>query len=112
MIKVVIVRDSESKVLSIRVTGHADSGPYGHDLVCAAVSAIITGGANALVRGRKKKELPFDIVLKSGDSSIEPKSGYKVTDEEFIILETIVIQLKTIEESSPQLIKIEEKTKN
>jgi uncharacterized protein YsxB (DUF464 family) len=32
----------------MKVTGHANSAPYGEDLVCAAVSAVITGGINAL----------------------------------------------------------------
>ncbi len=32
------------------LSGHADSGPYGHDLVCAAVSALTIGTANNLSR--------------------------------------------------------------
>jgi uncharacterized protein YsxB (DUF464 family) len=30
------------------VKGHANSGAYGHDLVCAAVSAVVTGACNAI----------------------------------------------------------------
>ena len=32
------------------LSGHAESGPYGHDLVCAAVSALTIGTANNLSR--------------------------------------------------------------
>lgn len=32
------------------LTGHAESGPYGHDLVCAAVSALTLSTANNLSR--------------------------------------------------------------
>lgn len=32
------------------LSGHAESGPYGHDLVCSAVSALTIGTANNLTR--------------------------------------------------------------
>ena len=32
---------------SLTVKGHANSAPYGEDLVCAAISAIVVGGLNA-----------------------------------------------------------------
>jgi len=32
------------------LTGHAESGPAGHDLVCAAASALVIGSANNLTR--------------------------------------------------------------
>lgn len=32
------------------LSGHAESGPYGHDLVCSAVSALTIGTANNLSR--------------------------------------------------------------
>ena len=49
MIKIVIKRDvSSQKIISIEVKGHANSDDYGKDLVCAAVSTVITGGMNAL----------------------------------------------------------------
>ena len=32
------------------LSGHAESGPYGHDLVCAAVSALTIGTVNNLSR--------------------------------------------------------------
>lgn len=35
------VRWRGGEIRSLRVSGHADAGPYGHDLVCAAVSAVV-----------------------------------------------------------------------
>ena len=47
MVKVEI--DYHGKSISkILVKGHANTAPYGQDLVCAAVSAICTGAMNAL----------------------------------------------------------------
>lgn len=38
------------QVMNYSLSGHAESGPYGHDLVCAAVSALTIGTANNLSR--------------------------------------------------------------
>ena len=35
-------------VKSLTVSGHANYDEYGKDIVCAGVSAIVTGGINAL----------------------------------------------------------------
>lgn len=43
----------DKKILKVTLSGHAESGPYGHDLVCAAVSALTIGTANNLSRVAK-----------------------------------------------------------
>ena len=37
-----------SDVKSLTVSGHANYDKYGKDIVCAGVSAVVTGGINAL----------------------------------------------------------------
>lgn len=37
-----------SDLCSMTITGHANSGPYGQDLVCCAVSAIALSSLNAI----------------------------------------------------------------
>src|SRR5699024_10208007 len=37
-----------NRITSFEISGHADSGPYGYDLVCAGVSAISFGLINAI----------------------------------------------------------------
>jgi len=101
MIKVEIVY-KEGKFSSLLVKGHANSAPYGHDLVCAAVSAIVTGGANNL-----KNIDSFDIELKEGLASI--KAIKEITNHDEIVLETIITGLKTVQESDKDFIKITEK---
>lgn len=41
MIKVELVIDSNKAVSSFTMKGHAGAAPYGEDIVCAAVSAIV-----------------------------------------------------------------------
>ena len=97
MIKVAIVRQN-NLIQSLEISGHANSGPKGHDLVCAAVSAIITGGANAIPNKNNYK-----IELKSGYALIEMKNADEESNK---VLNTVCIMLKTVEESYPQHIKI------
>ncbi len=101
MIKTTIVY-RHNLIDSIEVKGHAGSGPKGHDLVCAAVSAIITGGAGALPDGKYKAE------FKPGYALIELNES----DEECSkVLNTVRIQLITVQNSYPDFIKITEMDK-
>jgi uncharacterized protein len=87
---------------SLEVKGHANSAPYGKDLVCAAVSAVTIGALNAL-----EKTDDFDISIDSGDVRLFAKAGIGVHDE--TVIETLIIQLKTIEESYKDSIEIKER---
>lgn len=48
MIKAHFIVNADSQIISFKITGHADSGPYGSDIVCAAVSAVSIGTINSL----------------------------------------------------------------
>lgn len=48
MIKGTFRRDQEGHLTSFVLTGHAGSGPYGSDIVCAAVSALSISTVNGL----------------------------------------------------------------
>ena len=100
MIKVVIRTDeSTKKITSIEVKGHSGKDTYGKDLVCAAVSAVITGGMNAL------QDKEYNFRLEEGDAYI--KALDIPSDYDAVVLKTIQVQLATIEESDPKFIKIE-----
>lgn len=86
-------------VKSLTVSGHANYDKYGKDIVCAGVSAVVTGGINAL-------ESQVDNVEIINEDN---KLGVKViNNNEFIqtVLNTILIQLETIERSYKKYIKI------
>ena len=76
--------------------GHATTAEYGNDLVCAAVSAIVTGGFNAF-----NDDDVSEIALDEGYAKVIVK-----TENGYSILKTIIVQLKTIEEAYPKNIKI------
>ncbi len=100
MIKIVIKRDvSTQKIIEIEVKGHANSAEYGKDLVCAAVSAVITGGANALL------DKDYDFKMDEGHAYI--KALDIPSDFDAVVLKTIETQLQTIEESDKKYVRIE-----
>ena len=101
MIKVTIAK-KENKIYRLEVKGHAGSDEYGKDLVCAAVSAVVTGGFNSI---SEKKS--FKFIYDEGHALIEAIGNVNKHDE--VVLEVIEIGLKTIAEDNSQFIKIEEK---
>lgn len=84
---------------SLEVKGHAKSAPKGHDLVCAAVSAIIIGGLNNLEAPKD-----YDIKLEEGYSLL--KANKEVSAHDAVVIETIICGLKTIAEEYGDFITI------
>lgn len=86
-------------VKSLTVSGHANYDQYGKDIVCAGVSAVVTGGINAL----ESEIESIKIINEDNKLGVEViNSNEKIQ----IILNTILIQLKTIENSYKKYIKI------
>lgn len=99
MIKIKIGHASNHKINFLEVKGHANSAEYGKDLVCAAVSAIVTGGFNNLVNFKS-----YEIILKEGHALFKANMPLDAHDE--TVIETIVCGLRTIYESNQKFIEI------
>ena len=101
MIKITATRNN-GKIVNLTVKGHADSAPYGKDLVCAAVSSILVGGCNAL-----KEPNCFAIKLDEGDASVTEISH--ANEHDYEVLEVMLVQFKSVEETSKKFLKVIEK---
>lgn len=110
MIKVKINRNDSGNMIAFELSGHANSGPYGYDLVCAAVSAVAFGMTNAVIELTE-----IEPIIDQGG-----QGGYlkvvlpdKLTDETLVkaglLLEGMLVSLKTIERDYGQYISISEK---
>lgn len=88
---------------SLLIKGHANTGDYGKDLVCAGVSAVSVGAMNALAN----PEEDFEIEMEPGMLSCIAKAG--ISEHDQAVIETLLIQLKTIEVSYPKAIDIKER---
>lgn len=88
-----------NKFYCLEVKGHANYDEEGKDIVCSAVSGIITGGFNNLKEIKK-----FEYTLAEGNCYLKVKEP--ISDHDEVVIETIVSGLKTIEESNPKFIKV------
>lgn len=91
---------SDSKVVELNVTGHANFAKKGSDIVCSAVSAIVIGGLTNL-----SSEKNYKISVREGEVSILALND--VNEHDQIVLETIIVQLEKIEESYGKYIQID-----
>lgn len=48
MIRINLRKKTDGRPLEIKVTGHAGSGPYGYDVICASVSTLAINFLNSL----------------------------------------------------------------
>ena len=104
MIKVEVVRKNQL-IHEIIISGHADSGPKGYDLVCAAVSSIATGALNALNQ-LASKDVQLELT-EYPDAMIKIKVLQNTSDLE-LLLNMLIIQLKTVQENQQKYIHIKE----
>ena len=102
MIKIQINK-TNNKYSSLLVSGHSNYDEHGKDIVCAGVSAVVTGGLNALIIENKNK-----ISYRVNDGYVNVDVLDIDDDKLQLIMDVIVVQLKTIEESYKKYIKIYE----
>lgn len=110
MITVTIRREHDQRISSFQVSGHANSGPYGYDLVCAGVSAITFGSINAIL-ALCEKNLSIDQANDKGGYlhvNIPPIHEKKRQANVQLLLEGMIISLQTIERDYGKHIQIKE----
>lgn len=107
MIKVIIKRTAYGDIKAFKVTGHANYGKHGHDVVCSAVSVLTQTAVIGLDLVAKAK---FDYKISEGylwcdilDSETETQ---KIKSS--AILETMYEGLKNIKEGYGKYITIVE----
>lgn len=79
-------------ITELEVSGHAYSGEPGFDLVCAGVSSITTGALNGFYELDNQCEL-----IMTDDPFIKIKCE-EVNKDNQLLLNFLLIQLKTVEE--------------
>jgi len=90
-----------NKYTSFSIEGHADAGPYGKDLVCAGVSAVVFGILNTLEEDQAKISISKD----SNKIVINEISGDSTTQT---IIKTLSKSLKTVESTNERYVNIKD----
>jgi|SRR5699024_3025228 len=108
MIQVVITR-SNNQITAFEISGHADSGPYGYDLVCAGVSAVSFGLVNAIT-----ELCDVDLAIHQGSEGgyLHVEIPASLSDEQVesvqLLLQGMLISLQTIENEYGEFIQIQQ----
>ena len=94
---------SKTDFKEFTVTGHSNSAKHGKDLICAAVSAIVTCGLEALKDGDENYEVKVD------EGNVSLKAKIKQSDHDKVVIETIETQIKAVATSNPKFVTLERK---
>ncbi|MDO4369174.1 MAG: ribosomal-processing cysteine protease Prp [bacterium] len=95
MIKV-SVNEENNFIKEIKIDGHANFDDYGRDIVCAAVSSIVTTTVNAILR------LDKDSIYYDDKVNIRVLKGNDVI---YTLLDNMLDLLKELEHDYPKNIK-------
>ena len=103
----VTVAEKNNEISAFTISGHANSGPYGYDLVCAAVSAVSFGAVNAVFE-LAKINLEIDQAGEGGYLAVNLPLNCSSDQKEKaqLIFEAMLVSLKTIEREYSQFIQI------
>lgn len=101
MIRIEIIRNKEGRIARFTVEGHANAGPHGEDIVCAAVSAL-TQTALLGLEGYLCHKVRYEVVSGRILAQLE-ETPDALTD---VVLETMLLGLREIEKLSPERIRL------
>ncbi|HLS35383.1 MAG TPA: ribosomal-processing cysteine protease Prp [Bacillota bacterium] len=96
-----------NEIEEITISGHAESGPAGYDLVCAGVSAVSFGAINAVYRLANVK-LIIEQRKEGGYLHISFPEGLTQSQWEKaqLQLRSMIVSLQTIEEQYSDYIQV------
>lgn len=109
MIHAYFKRNEENKIVSFEVTGHAESGAYGTDIVCAGVSSLTIGITNSLsILGEFTPLVEVNDEVEGGYLYVELplEISEKQLSTAQILLESLLLSLKSIAEEYPNYVKL------
>ncbi|MDR1782627.1 MAG: ribosomal-processing cysteine protease Prp, partial [Bacilli bacterium] len=97
----VIITKEDGYISNVIIKDHSNYDEYGQDIVCAGISSIVIGGLNALERKGLNKDY---ILVDEKDNCII----INLINDEVIqtVIDTIIIQLITIEDEYGDYLKI------
>lgn len=98
----VVIKAKNSNFSELTISGHAGSGPKDYDLVCAGVSSVSIGALNNLDDVNN-----FKITIEDGYIDVLALST--PSNHDLVVLETLIISLRTLEQTYGDFINITER---
>ncbi|PPE04443.1 hypothetical protein EELLY_v1c01180 [Entomoplasma ellychniae] len=87
----IIIKNINKKIQQLNISGHANAGKFNQDLVCAAVTGIVSGALNALDTNFEK-----DVKLQVLENEIIIENLNLNNHDLQVMLEMLRVQLFTI----------------
>ena len=103
MIRVVFYRDSDGKYLGFQARGHAGYAEAGSDIVCAAVSALVTNTVNSI---ELLTENSVRVRTEEKGGLMAAKLGEAATPEAQLLLRSLYTGLRSIEKEHRKYIQV------
>ncbi|MGZ4030720.1 MAG: ribosomal-processing cysteine protease Prp [Tumebacillaceae bacterium] len=109
MIRSIVWRDKQERVCRFSVRGHAESAEYGQDIVCAAVSMLVTNAINSSEHLLGVR-IADDTQVKPGDVVCEIPNLQGTDDEKLqLLFEAMVFGIQQVADAYPDFVKISQK---
>lgn len=109
MIKGTFKRSDSGRIKAFTLTGHAEAGPYGSDIVCAAVSALAISTLNGIDALAGFEPLVDTDEVDGGYLSAEVLT--EITQEQGniaqLLLENLLLGLQSVENDYSEYIQIQ-----
>ena len=107
MITVTVISENETPV-GFSVSGHANMGEYGEDLVCAAVSAVVQ---TAILGITEVCHIPAGVSIEEGETHCILTKDAKQDEIQRagIVFDTMIAGLRSIQASYPKTLKFRNK---
>lgn len=101
--------EPEETKYHIRITGHSDYADYGRDIVCAAVSGIVTAAVQQLLYYYREDDIShFDFDLSEGSGWLDVRIRYldPAAGQAYGVLDTLYTGLEMISGQYPENVAI------
>lgn len=95
MIHAVFHTNQNHKIASFEMTGHADHGDYGQDIVCAAVSALSIATVNGL---EQVVHRPATVTADNANGGLLKVSSIDLGHDSQILVQTFLNAMLDIQE--------------
>lgn len=108
MIKASFNQNDFGQITSFKIVGHAKAGPYGSDIVCAAVSALAISTVNGIDTIAGFEPIVEMNKTEGGYFYVEIVSSLnqKQMNVAQILLENLLLGLQSIEQENSEFIRI------
>ncbi len=97
MIKVTFYKDSNDEYVGFRFKGHAGYAESGHDIVCAAVSALCINTMNSIEAFTKDT---FKVKSDEKDGVIQLKFTGAVSKESRLLMDSLKLGLEGVKQAN------------